>query len=105
MSEETRSARWLRALVAPLVAGLLRAFAATWRVEIRGTQNPFRPRAPRPLLYGLWHENALLTAGVYRDRGVHVAVSRSRDGVPAAASVTANENVACPGIATGNPST
>jgi lysophospholipid acyltransferase (LPLAT)-like uncharacterized protein len=77
---EPRSVRWLRAMLAPLVAWLLRAIASTWRVEIRGAHDPFRPDAPRPLLYGLWHENALLTAGAYRDRGVHVAVSRSRDG-------------------------
>jgi lysophospholipid acyltransferase (LPLAT)-like uncharacterized protein len=78
--EEPRSVRVLRALLAPLVAGLLRLVASTWRVEFRGAHDPFLPGAPRPLLYGLWHENALLTAGAYRDRGVHVAVSRSRDG-------------------------
>jgi lysophospholipid acyltransferase (LPLAT)-like uncharacterized protein len=72
--------RLLRGVLAPLVAWLLRALASTWRAEFRGDQDPFRPGASRPLLYGCWHENALLTAGLYRDRGVHVAVSRSRDG-------------------------
>jgi lysophospholipid acyltransferase (LPLAT)-like uncharacterized protein len=77
---EPRSVRLLRALLAPLVAWLLRAVACTWRVEIRGAHAPFRPGAPRPLLAALWHENALLAAGLYRDQGIHVAVSRSRDG-------------------------
>jgi lysophospholipid acyltransferase (LPLAT)-like uncharacterized protein len=72
--------RLLRGVLAPLVAWLLRAVARTWRVEHRGEHDPFVPGAARPVLAALWHENALLTAALYRDRGVCVAVSRSRDG-------------------------
>jgi hypothetical protein len=58
-------------------AWLLRALAATWRIEVRGA-DPLRDAGP--LLAGMWHENGLVAAGVYRDRGYHVLVSRSRDG-------------------------
>ena len=70
---------WVRALLARPAAWLLRALASTWRVEIRG-DDPFAPGAARPVLAALWHEGALCAAGLYRDHGVHVAVSRSRDG-------------------------
>lgn len=71
--------RWMRALLARPAAWLLRALASTWRVEIRG-DDPFAPGAARPVLAALWHESALCAAGLYRDRGIHAAVSRSRDG-------------------------
>lgn len=76
---ESARTRWLRALLAPLAAWLLRALAATWRVEKHGA-DAFAPGAERPLIFALWHEGALCAAGTHRDRGVHVAVSRSRDG-------------------------
>jgi len=79
VGEESRAARWMRALLARPAAWLLRALASTWRVEIRG-DDPFAPGAARPVLAALWHESALCAAGLYRDHGVHVAVSRSRDG-------------------------
>jgi lysophospholipid acyltransferase (LPLAT)-like uncharacterized protein len=75
--ESTRT-RALRALWVPLAGWLLRALAATWRVEVRG-EDPFAAPA-RPLLFALWHESALCAAGTHSDRGVHVAVSQSRDG-------------------------
>jgi lysophospholipid acyltransferase (LPLAT)-like uncharacterized protein len=76
---EGAGTRWLRALLAPLAAGLLRALAATWRFERRGP-DPFAPGAGRPLVFAIWHQDALCAAGTHRDLGVHVAVSRSRDG-------------------------
>jgi hypothetical protein len=78
---EPRAVRWLRALLARPAAWLLRALAASWRVEVSGPDHdPFAAGAARPVLAALWHEGALCAAGFYRDRGVHVAVSRSRDG-------------------------
>ena len=71
----------LRALWVRPAAWLLRLLAATWRVEIRNPEHdPFAPGAARPVLAALWHEGALCAAGLYRDRGIHVAVSQSRDG-------------------------
>jgi lysophospholipid acyltransferase (LPLAT)-like uncharacterized protein len=78
---ESLSARVLRALWVRPAAWLLRLLATTWRIEIRGREHdPFAPGAARPVLAALWHEGALCAAGLYRDRGVHVAVSQSRDG-------------------------
>lgn len=74
--------RWVgtaRRLLAPLVAWLLRALAVTWRTSARGA-NPLIDRGAEPRLGALWHRNILVGAGVYRDSGVHIAVSRSRDG-------------------------
>jgi lysophospholipid acyltransferase (LPLAT)-like uncharacterized protein len=79
--KESRRTRVLRALWVPLAGWLLRLLATTWRIEVRGREHdPFAPGAARPVLAALWHEGALCAAGVYRDRGVHVAVSQSRDG-------------------------
>jgi lysophospholipid acyltransferase (LPLAT)-like uncharacterized protein len=61
------------------VAWLLRALAVTWRVRDLGT-NPLVVRGSEARLGALWHRNILAGAGVYRDSGVHIAVSRSRDG-------------------------
>jgi hypothetical protein len=78
---ESLATRALRALWVRPAAWLLRLLAATWRIEVRGrAHDPFAPGAARPVLAALWHEAALCAAGLYRDRGVHVAVSRSRDG-------------------------
>jgi lysophospholipid acyltransferase (LPLAT)-like uncharacterized protein len=74
--------RWVRAarrLLAPLLAWLLRGLAVSWRLSSRGT-NPLVDRGSEPRLGALWHRNILVGAGVYRDSGVHIAVSRSRDG-------------------------
>jgi lysophospholipid acyltransferase (LPLAT)-like uncharacterized protein len=79
VGQESRATRLVRALLARPAAWLLRVLASTWRVEIRGG-DPFAPGAARPVLAALWHESALCAAGLYRDHGVHVAVSRSRDG-------------------------
>jgi lysophospholipid acyltransferase (LPLAT)-like uncharacterized protein len=67
------------ALLAPLAAALLRALARTWRVRIEGP-DPLATDPPSRHLGALWHRNVLVAAGVYRDSGAHVPVSRSADG-------------------------
>jgi len=67
----------VRALWVWPAAWLLRAFAASWRVDVRGV-DAFA--AGGPVLAATWHEGGLIAAGLYRDRGYHVLVSRSRDG-------------------------
>ena len=74
--------RWMRAarwLLAPLVAWLLRGLAFTWRVRFRGTDPLVNPDH-EARLGALWHRNVLIAAGIFRDSGIHIAVSRSRDG-------------------------
>jgi lysophospholipid acyltransferase (LPLAT)-like uncharacterized protein len=61
------------------VAWSLRAVARTWRVKIRGP-DPFAQDYERDLLGATWHRNLLVAAGMFRDTGLHVAVSSSRDG-------------------------
>jgi hypothetical protein len=74
---ERLGVRALRALWVWPAAWLLRAFAASWRVDVRGV-DAFA--AGGPVLAATWHEGGLIAAGLYRDRGYHVLVSRSRDG-------------------------
>jgi len=74
---ERPTVRALRALWVWPAAWLLRAFAASWRVDVRGV-DAFA--AGGPVLAATWHEGGLIAAGLYRDRGYHVLVSRSRDG-------------------------
>lgn len=76
---DSRGQRLGRALLAPLLAGLLRVLAATWRVERIG-EDPFEEHVKSPLLGALWHEDVLASAGLFRDSGAVVPVSRSRDG-------------------------
>ncbi|MDH3520867.1 MAG: DUF374 domain-containing protein [Myxococcales bacterium] len=68
-----------RSVLAPIVAGLLRALARSWRVRFEGP-SPF-PGVPPPSFLGVaWHSSLLISAGIFRDSGIHVPVSRSRDG-------------------------
>jgi lysophospholipid acyltransferase (LPLAT)-like uncharacterized protein len=76
---ESWRTRALRALLAPLVALVLRALGATWRIETIG-ENPFAKVPPGAILAAQWHEDILITAVVFRDRGGRTPVSRSRDG-------------------------
>jgi hypothetical protein len=76
---ESWQTRLLRRLLAPLVAFVLRALGATWRIETLG-EDPFARTPPGRLLAALWHEDILVTAVVFRDRGGRTPVSRSRDG-------------------------
>lgn len=75
---ETPLRRAGRALAATLIAALIRALGATWRVSVEG-KSPFD--APeRPLLGALWHRSVFMAAHHFRDRRVVVIVSHSRDG-------------------------
>jgi lysophospholipid acyltransferase (LPLAT)-like uncharacterized protein len=76
---EAFGVRLLRALLAPPAAWLLRALAASWRIQ-RSGEDPFAPGAARPTILAFLHQSALAAAGSLRERGIHVAVSRSRDG-------------------------
>ena len=69
-----RATRWLGGLFG---AALLRALGATWRVELSGP-DPFG--APGPLVLGAWHGGLLVAAVCWRDRGLVIPVSQSRDG-------------------------
>lgn len=76
----TRSAGF-RATVAiggRLGAALLRALGATWRVRWAGHADPVR--AGVPAVGALWHCALFAAAWRYRDAGIAVPVSRSRDG-------------------------
>lgn len=63
-----------------LVSLLLRALARSWRIEIEG---------PNPLAGGddegrfilvAWHRNLFVALGLFRDRGLVIPISKSRDG-------------------------
>lgn len=86
MSDEAaRADRRRRPLVeraaARVVAALLRALGATWRVEVR-SDVPIDAigRGAGALVGALWHESWPIAAHHFRDRGIAMAVSRSRDG-------------------------
>ena len=65
-------------LLAAIVAAGLRLLGATWRLRITG-HDPFAA-GDHPVLGALLHRDFLVAAWHYRDRGIHVGVSRSRDG-------------------------
>ncbi len=65
-------------LLGALVAAALRLLGATWRVHVEGP-DPFAAGAV-PVLGALLHRDFLVAAWHFRDRGIHVGVSRSRDG-------------------------
>jgi hypothetical protein len=67
--------RWLGALG----AWTLRLLGATWRLERSGS-DPFSGPGDGPVLGALLHRDFLIAAWAFRDRGLHVGVSRSRDG-------------------------
>jgi hypothetical protein len=70
-----RLAFWLGGV---LVARLLRVLGATWRIRIEG-DDPLASGVP-PMLGALWHHSTFVAAYFYRDRGIAIMVSRSRDG-------------------------
>jgi len=76
------------ALLGYLAARLLRAVAATWRVEVRGQETLEPPSLDGTAIGVLWHRDLLLAAGVFRDTRIHVPVSRSRDGDRISAAMT-----------------
>lgn len=68
------------ALAGRVVAGLLRLLGASWRVRSEG----IAPSATRSL-GATWHGGLVPVAHRFRDCGIAVAISRSRDGDLAAA--------------------
>ncbi len=60
-----------------LGAWLLRALGVTWRIRVDGP-DPFQ--GADPLVLGAWHRSLLIAAYCWRDRGLVIPVSRSRDG-------------------------
>ena len=52
---------------------------STWRVESLG-EDPFAQPVRPTILAALFHEDVLVSATVFRDSGVRVPISRSRDG-------------------------
>lgn len=71
-----RLARAAIAVLAPLAAWLIRALAVTWRVRFEGPD----PFVDLPPVGAIWHCNLFVVAGVFRDSGFTVPVSRSQDG-------------------------
>lgn len=75
--------RPLERLAARAIALAVRALGATWRVRVEGEDRREIPRGAR--VYATWHETWLVCAFHFRDRGIAMAVSESRDGERAAA--------------------
>jgi lysophospholipid acyltransferase (LPLAT)-like uncharacterized protein len=76
-NRDSRGYRWLVAFVGVLGAALLRLLGATWRVRREGP-DPFQ--SGEPFVGAIWHGGMLIASSVWRDRGLAVVVSRSRDG-------------------------
>jgi len=60
-----------------MVAVGIRLLGATWRIERRG-DDPLDQTAP--FLGAIWHAGLFCAAHRFRDRGIAIAVSKSRDG-------------------------
>jgi lysophospholipid acyltransferase (LPLAT)-like uncharacterized protein len=72
---------WFRATVVAggrVGAWLLRAVGATWRVQLGGHPDPVASGVPA--IGALWHCALFPAAWRYRDAGIAIPVSRSRDG-------------------------
>jgi lysophospholipid acyltransferase (LPLAT)-like uncharacterized protein len=67
----------VQGLLGLVVAWLLRLFGATWRIRFEGA-DPFA--GGEAFVAATWHRNLLVAAFAFRNRGVAVPVSRSRDG-------------------------
>ena len=94
LQRDTWLYRATRAIAGILVATGLRLLASTWRVEIEGpdplavdgaddTIDSDRPEgAPgdEPFVLVAWHRNLFVALGIFRDRGLVIPVSKSRDG-------------------------
>lgn len=78
MTASPRRRAWWLPWAGRLVARLLRILGATWRVRVLGS-DPFTD-CPGPFVGALWHESVFLAGHFFRDRGIVVMVSRSRDG-------------------------
>lgn len=70
-------ARFAMRAAGALVALALRLLGATWRIERHG-DDPLDHDTP--FLGVIWHAGLFCTAHRFRDRGIAIAVSQSRDG-------------------------
>jgi lysophospholipid acyltransferase (LPLAT)-like uncharacterized protein len=71
----------LRPLLPPAAAWLAKAICATLRVQvIRGEIEPTVRARRRNVIYAFWHGHLLYLMYRYRDSGVYILVSQSRDG-------------------------
>lgn len=77
LPRDSRRYRLYLAGVGFLGALVVRLLGATWRVRFVG-EDPFS--RPEPLVATTWHRGLLIAAYCFRNRGVVVPVSRSRDG-------------------------
>lgn len=80
-TETKHSARRRFLWLGRLGAWILRAWAATWRIEweIDPASRPLYERRT-PILHTFWHEHLLPLAYAHRGRGIVVLVSESSDG-------------------------
>jgi hypothetical protein len=69
--------RATRRLGGALGAALLRALGVSWHIELAGP-DPFAKAGP--LVCGVWHGGLFIAAVCWRDRGLVIPVSQSRDG-------------------------
>jgi lysophospholipid acyltransferase (LPLAT)-like uncharacterized protein len=78
---QTYQLKWHERLLVALVALLLRALGATWRVREKGRKD-LSPKAKPdpPVMFAFWHESILATAWHHRGCGSAVMISSSRDG-------------------------
>jgi lysophospholipid acyltransferase (LPLAT)-like uncharacterized protein len=67
--------------VIPLAVGVIRVIGMTMRVRLMDPHhNSPYGRPAKPVIYAFWHNQQLLAAYFFRNFGVRVLVSRSRDG-------------------------
>jgi lysophospholipid acyltransferase (LPLAT)-like uncharacterized protein len=77
LPRDSRRYRVFLALAGFAGALLLRLLGASWRVRITG-EDPFSREGP--LVATTWHRGLLIAAYCFRNRGIVVPVSQSRDG-------------------------
>jgi lysophospholipid acyltransferase (LPLAT)-like uncharacterized protein len=64
----------------PLAAGLIRLVMLTMKIHLVDPQGAAPQAKPRPTIYAFWHQHQLLAMYFFRNFGIQVLVSRSRDG-------------------------
>ena len=77
LPRDSRRYRLFLAVAGFAGALLLRLLGATWRVRIAGL-DPFAPG--EPVVAAIWHRGLLVAAYCWRNRGILVPISQSRDG-------------------------
>jgi lysophospholipid acyltransferase (LPLAT)-like uncharacterized protein len=67
--------------VIPLAVGVIRVIGMTMRIRLIDPHrtSPYA-RPAKPVIYAFWHNQQLLAAYFFRNLGIRVLVSRSRDG-------------------------